>query len=85
MSASTQARLSGIQAEIARANDHIGDLKSRIDAFNSQNPYAVVTERQPNTGDKVFRVKIVQPVPDALCCIIGDAVHNLRSAIDHLV
>ena len=44
----------------------------------------IVAESDPNTGDQVFKFRVRAPIPVDLSLVIGDAVHNLRSALDHL-
>ena len=41
-----------------------------------------VIELQPTQYQLAYRPK--QPIPETLALIIGDAVHNLRTALDHL-
>ena len=76
----------GPRAKIARAKKHFADLANATVAITEADaqPYSVVVERQAN-GEVVFRVKDVVQVPPTLSCILGDFVHNLRSALDILV
>jgi hypothetical protein len=78
------ASLSSVRAKIERAKEHVRDLESRIQSFRNTDPYGVRTEDDPNTGEKVKRIQVRSRIPDAFSLIIGDAVHNLRSALDHL-
>jgi hypothetical protein len=68
-----------------RAKKHIQDLHVRTAAFCNTNPYPVIPEDDPQTGDRVFRVRKVAEVPTEITAIIGDVIHNFRSALDHLV
>src|SRR5262249_28235966 len=38
----------------------------------------------PTTGDDLDRVRFLTPPPLRLSLLIGDGIHNLRSALDHL-
>jgi hypothetical protein len=60
------------------------DLHGQIKAFHDRNPYQLVIEDKPETGERVYSVRIVECVPDALSGVIGDVLHNLRAALDQL-
>lgn len=84
MSSPTLGRLVGIRAKIERANQHIKDIESSMRAFRDENPYGFRIESDPKTGDEIHRVEIRRETPISLSLITGDALHNLRSALDHL-
>jgi hypothetical protein len=77
-------RFALIWHKIERANKHIRDLDAAIAAFLAINPYKVAAKRDPETGKPIYYVAEVQPVPHEICIILGDAIHNLRTALDHL-
>jgi hypothetical protein len=85
MSTAPLDRLLGIRAKIKRAKEHIRDLQTRIDELINPDSYAIIVEDDPKTGDKVYRAQFRSPIPPELPAIIGDVLHNLRSALDHLV
>lgn len=76
--------LSGVKAKINRAEKHLADLHAEIAAFHRSVPYEILTEEDAATGDLIKRIKIVRPIPKEWGAIVGDVVHNLRSALDHL-
>jgi hypothetical protein len=78
------ARLDDIRAKIERANEHILDLEARIQAFRSNNPYGVVTEDDGQSGRRVYKAKVNLPIPSDFSLVTGDALHNLRTALDYL-
>jgi hypothetical protein len=78
-------RLQGPREKVARAKEHVNDLNTKIAEFLASNPYAVVREVETETGDHVWRIKVREQPPQRLATIAGDAVHNLRSALDLLV
>ena len=83
MSASDGLR--SIRAKIERADHHITELEQQFTAFCETDSYGTSFQQDAQTGEKVFRVKIRSEIPHDFSCIIGDAVHNLRSALDHLI
>jgi hypothetical protein len=84
MSSLTPNRLIGVRAKIERSNQHIKDLETAMRAFRDQNPYGFRIESDPQTGDEIHRVEIRRDTPISLPLVTGDALHNLRSALDHL-
>jgi hypothetical protein len=46
--------------------------------------YRIAVEKEPKTGYTVHRAEISEPLPPQLLLLVGDVVHNLRSALDHL-
>lgn len=77
-------RLIGPRAKICRAKRHIDELKPLVERFLAKNPYEVIEYKDAETGANRAKVKI-SANPDPLWgLIIGDAIHNLRSALDLL-
>jgi hypothetical protein len=78
-------RLSGVRAKIERAKRHISELEGAIQVYRDTDPFRSRVELDPTTGEKVHRFEERHPVPPCLALIAGDAIHNLRSVLDHLV
>lgn len=78
------ARLVGVRAKIERAKHHISDLEGQIVAFRGTNPYALRSDYDPQTGERVFRAVVRAEIPISFAVIAGEAAHHLRSALDHL-
>jgi hypothetical protein len=72
--------------KIARAKRHISEAAGECESFFKRRPYAVVVEAPPPTATdfRIWKVRVREPVPDHLPAVIGDAIHNLRSALDLL-
>jgi hypothetical protein len=77
-------RLALIQIKIERAKKHIIDLKGEIDAFLGTQPYGVVINIDSKTGKMSYQVSKITPTPRIIAAISGDAIQNLRTALDHL-
>jgi hypothetical protein len=69
-------------AKLARANTHIQDIHSMFNHFDESNACEVCRESTDNPNQVAFRFKILQQAPVQLLTAIGDAVHNMRSALD---
>jgi hypothetical protein len=70
--------------KLRRADEHIEDIKERIRRFSGQ-PYKVISHFDKDTGKWELRLSGVKNIPETWPLIIGDAVNNLRSALDHLM
>jgi hypothetical protein len=73
--------------KIERANKHIQELELSISSYFAENPCALVVEPFPGMNplrSHAWIARIRKPVPLSLSAIIGDAVHNLRTALDLL-
>jgi len=82
-----EERLALIQVKIQRAKQHLRDLEVARDRFIQSEPYVIV--RKPETklgyeGFDLYFMSKIDPIPDEIGAIFGDAIHNLRSALDHL-
>lgn len=77
--------LEGIRLKVMRGYEHMQEVSQLIESFREEQPYSVRVDMDPETGDRVFKVDgIVREVPPRFSAIIGDAVYNFRSALDHL-
>jgi hypothetical protein len=70
--------------KVDRAKRHISELNSEITAFLDRDPYRVIIEKGPNSGQCSWTIQVREEVPIHFPLIIGDAVHNLRTALDLL-
>jgi hypothetical protein len=81
---SSDPLLVGAWVKINRAKKHLADLDAAIIAFEATEPYFTPVERNPQTGEEVYRFYLHTPIPPEWAAILGDCVHNLRSALDLL-
>jgi hypothetical protein len=81
------ASLDGPIAKLDRAKTHFQALNKSIGAFKRSKTHDfVVTKFDPDTGEKVLSLKILkEPKNPEWGLLLGDMVHNLRSALNHLV
>lgn len=79
--------LEGVRFKLDRADEHIKESTRRVNAITA-NPY-IVRPYHCGAGDGwdewELRLSNVVQVPSDLGIPIGDAVHNLRSSLDHLM
>ncbi|MDQ3756434.1 MAG: hypothetical protein M3394_01100 [Actinomycetota bacterium] len=60
-------------------------METEARGFIESNPCEISLEYDPQRGDYIIRGHIVRLPPVRLGVILGDYIHNLRSALDHLV
>ncbi|MDO8749792.1 MAG: hypothetical protein Q7K03_01415 [Dehalococcoidia bacterium] len=74
----------GFWVKVERAEHHLRDLDQAIQGFLKRKPYSMVKEEDLNTGSYIWRCKVSEQPPIEWSAVIGDIVHNLRSALDLL-
>jgi hypothetical protein len=79
------ASLDSVKQKVIRAKEHLKSLQGENIRYFEGKPGDVVTEVEDTTGRLILRFVAVTPVPAVVPIIIGDAIQNLRSALDYLV
>ena len=74
----------GPSLKLERAKHHIKDFVSKAETFYSKTSPKFFIQDYPQTRQRTLCVDVDTSVPDELPLILGDAIHNLRSALDHL-
>jgi hypothetical protein len=72
-------------AKLERAKEHIVNLQETWRRFADGHGYPVEADDDPKTGYRTYKIGAVAPIPENIPVILGDAVHNLRSSLDHLI
>lgn len=76
--------LASARIKVKRADKHLDDLQNMVEAYLAREPYTVVREEEDQPRRIVWRLRIKEPIPDIFSAVIGDVIHNLRCALDHL-
>lgn len=76
--------LAGIMAKWDRAHAHLEALQHEIAVFFDGDPYSFGEYLDCEAGEYGLRIEMNTPLPLAWSVIVGDYIHNLRSALDHL-
>ncbi len=76
--------------KMERARFHLQFLDQAVAQFarriDSGDAYQVSIEYEPEAGEHVFRLRVLEEPPSVLWGIVaGDVIHNMRSALDHLI
>lgn len=77
-------RLAHITPKIKRAKMHCAELERAIQIFMTTKPYKVGFTHEAESRKLVYFVSSVEPPPESLPLIAGDAIQNLMGALDHL-
>jgi hypothetical protein len=80
----TRFALESFSRKLDRAETHVDALEDSIKRWLESGAYTLVKKFDAETGDQVVRAKITEPLDEDWPLLIGDAVHNLRSALDHI-
>jgi len=77
--------LDGCKGKLGRAKTHLYALEDEIARAESLDNHEITVEDEPETAEYVFKVVGLQRSDPAWGLLAGDCIHNLRSALDHLV
>jgi hypothetical protein len=77
--------LDGSFAKLDRADKHIQTLYEKVQRWGSQKPYSFTYEDNSEKTERRYDI-VIEQAPNLLRwgVFVGDAVHNLRSALDHI-
>lgn len=73
------------RAKLDRAGELLTTIHAELAAYYDSQPYAFRSERLDDPPRLVVTIESVQPPPPRLGVLMGEFVHDLRSALDHLV
>lgn len=68
--------------KLERAKHHISNLNERIDEFLTEKPFKLMIQFRAGAGEVAMRTEVEKSIPPEFSLIIGDAIHNMRSALD---
>lgn len=70
--------------KLDRARHHIRELAGILDVFRARNPYTLEPEPTADPDRIAHRLRFHEEMPRDAAVVLGDALHNLRSALDAL-
>ena len=70
---------------LERAWEYLQRLEAECRGWLKPRPYRVYGELDPERRNKLIKVEIFRAPPPELGLLIGDCLHNMRSALDNLV
>jgi hypothetical protein len=57
-------------------------LNRQINSYLADRPFKLIVRKNPEAAELSFISKQDKPIPDSFALILGDAIHNLHSALD---
>jgi hypothetical protein len=78
------AYITGSRLKVERAGKHLNELERKVRSFLDRHPDRFTRQLDPNDFNYViYEIPPNPPPPPTLAPVLGDFVHNLRSALDH--
>lgn len=79
-------QLESAYAKLERADKHIFEFKAWVDKVFASDAYTLAKETEADGIHEVLKIRyhLAPRVSNQAITIVGDAIHNLRSALDHL-
>ena len=71
-------------AKLRRAGTHRETLARLVDEFQASEPYTLDHEPGDKPDEVAYRLHIRREAPAEISTVVGDVLHNLRSALDSL-
>ncbi len=69
--------------KLRRARLHIDEVHQRVSVLDASKPWSVQKETTEDPDSWAFRFRIHRPIPADLRAAVGDAIANMRSALDY--
>jgi hypothetical protein len=73
-----------VRLKLGRVEQHMKALDEAIQSFLDSKPYEIERLLERDGHDHVFYWRKISDTPDCFGLIAGDAIHNLRSSLDHM-
>lgn len=70
--------------KLERADEHLQTVRVLLAEFLDSGPYSVISEPDPSGTGKLLRGRVPREPLPGWSAVIGDCLHNLRSALDNL-
>lgn len=75
----------GIEGKIARADEHFRVLHDEMSAWQTRRPWGLVPEVHDQGRKHFYRLRFRESIPVGWAVILGEAIHDLRSALDQSI
>ena len=76
--------LESARLKLCRAKVHLEALNAKVAVFIEGRPYAFFVDVNADKTEHVFRIQILEDPNPTIPVVLGDYIHNLRSALDNL-
>jgi hypothetical protein len=76
---------SSARLKIERANQHANALKASIQRWLEDRPYELALDFDAQAGEYSLVIHVTRKIPPEWSVVAGEVIHNLRSALDHII
>ena len=73
------------ELKLERASHHLNSLDAKVPEWRKRKTHYYDSRFDRESGKQFVYIRFTEPVPAEFRLIIGDCLHNLRSALDNLV
>lgn len=73
------------ELKLNRASYHLDRLEAEVRKWRNRHTHRYASHFDRESGKQLVHIRFPEPVPAEFRLIIGDCLHNLRSALDNLV
>jgi hypothetical protein len=70
--------------KMQRAYEHLKELDRQVRAYKATCPYSVAKKLNADKTSYIYRIEPGSLPDPRIATILGDAIHNMRSSLDHL-
>lgn len=78
--------ITGARLKVKRASKHLNELERKVRAFLKRHPDRFTRQLDPDDFNYfIYEIPPNPAPPNTFGPVLGDVVHNLRSALDHIV
>lgn len=70
--------------KLERAEEHLTDVEGMIADYVGRDPYEVGERMENDEGRSIRFLRFTEQPDNMLAVVIGDVIHNVRSALNHL-
>lgn len=74
-----------IHAKVERADQHFREIAQGMLEWSSDQPYRLVQSMSDGGTRHLFRLQLTKPIPVDWAVLLGEALHDLRSALEQSV
>jgi hypothetical protein len=72
----------GPKLKLKRAIKHVAEIESEVIAFSKSHPQRIITKLDGDTEEPLVEQVATDLLPREVSLLMGDAIHNLRTALD---
>ena len=77
--------ITAVNLRLDRAGGHLQELMGLVASYELGKPYTVSDMIEGSDREHVYRLKFTSQPDDRIAVIVGDYLHNLRSALNYLM